>query len=131
MNLRLSWLAALICALAMIALLSPGLTRWRPEYAELPQATREWFRTRTLTPAAQARFNFSNCCDHADVVDTKFRVDKTTGNDQWWWLNGTQWQRVPDDIIHWGEHHPEGKAILFISPIHKLPVCFFPPGGGG
>ena len=129
MNLRLSWLAALICALAMIALLSPGFSRWRPEYAELPQATREWFRTRTLTPAAQARFNFSNCCDHADVVDTKFRVDKTTGNDQWWWLNGTQWQRVPDDIIHWDQHHPEGKAILFVAP-SKLPVCFFPPESG-
>ena len=128
MSLRLSWLAALICALAMIALLSPGLARWKPEYAELPQATRDWFKSRVLTPAARQRFHFSSCCEQADVVNTRFRVDRTTGADQWWWLNGDKWERVPDDIIWWNEHHPEGKAILFA--LGGKPVCFFPPGSG-
>lgn len=101
--------------------------RWKAEYAQAPQATRDWYQSRELTEAAQLRFHFKSCCAHSDVVKTKFKVGGA-GSDEWWWLNGETWSRIPSDIIHWDQHSPNGEAVLFA--VGGNPVCFFPPDGG-
>jgi hypothetical protein len=122
-------IALLIVAGVALALyfVAPAHARWRSEYANAAPVLRDWFESRELTAAARARFGFASCCAHADVVKTQFRVGGV-GQDQWWWLNQSDWQRVPDDIIPWDEHSPTGLPVLFVSGGH--PVCFFPPGSG-
>ena len=108
----------------------PAPARWKPEYAQLPQATRDWYESRELTAAAQARFHFKSCCAQSDVVAAKFAVSKLGGADQWFYqLAGEEkWQLVPDDIVHPDEHAPSGRAVMFA--VAGIPVCFFPPDGG-
>lgn len=110
-----------------IVLASLAHARWKPEYADLPQSVRDWYRTRELTPEAQKRFGFRSCCDHSDVVKTRFRV--SAAGDEWWWLDGETWKRVPADIIHWGVRTPTGAPVMFA--VGGRPTCFFPGGSDG
>ena len=107
-------------------LVTAALAHWKPEYASQPQEVQDWYRAAELTPAAQERFHFKSCCDHADVVNTQFRVSKTNA-DEWWWLDGSTWKQIPPDIIH-TDHAPDGRPTLFV--VNGNPVCFFPPEGG-
>ena len=52
----------------------------------------------------------------------------TSGGDEWYWLNGERWRRIPDDIIHWGKSAPGGKPTLFVYS--GAETCFFPGDGG-
>ena len=123
------WPAVIIASvIVLLSFMTIVLAHWKPEYAQLPQATQDWYATRELTQAAQLKFHFKSCCNHSDVVNAQFRVSKTTGNDEWFWRNRGQWLRIPDDIIHWDEHAPDGNAVMFA--IGDEPTCFFPPGGG-
>lgn len=122
---------ALIGAAALIAFFTqPVHATWRPEYASAPQHVRDWYENAELTPAAQRRFNFLKCCDQSETVKTKFRVDRSSGADQWFWLNPDTgaYEQVPPDIIHWGKSGPEGQAVLFVFA--SQPTCFFPPQSG-
>ena len=123
-------LAALIAGVMFCLLTGMAEARWKPEYAQLPQATRDWYESRELTAAAQARFHFKSCCAQSDVVAAKFAVSKLGGADQWFYqLAGEEkWQLVPDDIVHPDEHAPSGRAVMFA--VAGIPVCFFPPDGG-
>lgn len=118
-------IAVAICT--VMAVIASAKAKWKPEYANVPQSVRDWYETRELTPAAQQRFRFKSCCAHSDVVKTKFKVSGT-GNDEWWWLDGKTWKRVPDDIIHWGSSTPTGEPIMFA--VGNQPTCFFPADGG-
>ncbi len=104
---------------------------WKPEYADSPSETRDWYRNAELTEAAKVHFPFKKCCDHADVVKTKFHVNRTTRGDEWYYVNKLdgRWTRVPDYVIHWGKSAPGGLPTLFIYN-HKE-TCFFPGEGGG
>lgn len=113
----------------LATLIVPSEARWKPEYASQPQEVRDWYASRQLTEAARARFGFQSCCDKSDVVDTKFKVNKTTGGDEWFWWDGKSWQQVPPDIIHKDENAPGGQAVLFALPDGR-PTCFYPPEGG-
>lgn len=119
-----------ILVTAGVWLSRPAAARWKPEYAELPPQVREWYRTRELTPAARKRLGWDNCCDHADVVRTRFQVERSTGGDIWNWLDPAsgQWRRVPDDIIHWNESAPDGRPTLFVYQGRE--TCFFPGASG-
>lgn len=116
--------AAMLCLLA-----APSDATWRPEYAQADAAVRDWYKNAELTPEAQQRFPFKGCCDHADVVRTKFRVG-VKGADVWEFLDGEQWREIPADIIHWGESAPGGAATLFRLGVGGALVCFWPPQGG-
>lgn len=120
-------LAIIVAITSLLATPTPAAARWKPQYAALPQPVRDWYATRELTAAAQARFNFKSCCARSDVVKTRFKVSGA-GADEWFWLDGARWRRVPADIIHWNEHAPGGGAVLFA--LGSEPTCFFPPESG-
>lgn len=124
-------LAGLFLSATLLAA-SSSVAKWKPEYAQLPPDVRDWYEKAELTPAAQKRFGFKSCCAHSDVVKTQFRVNKADGVkypvDEWWWLNGSVYERVPDDIIWWDKTAPSGLPTLFA--VQGKPTCFFPPEGG-
>jgi hypothetical protein len=119
------WILALVSAAFLLA---PAQARWKPDYANQPPEVQDWYRNAQLTERAQQRFPFKNCCEHADVVKTQFRVNKATSGDEWYWLDGETWRRVPADIIHWGERAPGGKPILFV--FQDKETCFWPGDPG-
>jgi hypothetical protein len=117
----------LLATLMLVLMTMPAPAR-DPDgrYANAPH--RDWYQSRKLTPAANARFGFWSCCDHSDVVRTRFRPTKE-GGDGWEFVDASgMWARVPDDIIHWGESTPTGEPVLFA--VNDKPVCFFPGDGG-
>jgi hypothetical protein len=128
-DLRLIAIGVLV-VLALIgwAVWSRAHAHWKPEYADASPAVRDWYEHAQLTPAAAKRLGFQSCCAHADVVKTQFRVNRANGGDQWWWLDGATWKRVPDDIIHWGESAPDGQPTLFA--VGETPTCFYPGNNG-
>lgn len=121
--------------LALAALLSlatcadnPSFGRDLGQWGDQPPEVRDWYREAELTEAAQQRFPFKKCCAQSDVVRTEFRVGKVSGDDEWFWLDGETWRRVPPDIIHWGSHAPDGQPTLFVYSGRE--TCFFPGDGG-
>lgn len=119
---------AILFALIIIGVTRKARAEWKPEYDLLPPEIRAWYRNAELTPEAQARLPFKKCCDHADVVKTKFSVNKTNNGDEWFYLAGSGWRRIPDDVIHWGESAPGGQPTLFVYS--GAETCFFPGDGG-
>jgi hypothetical protein len=105
-----------------------ALARDFGQYANVPQEIRDWYAKAELTQAAQQRLPWKKCCDHADVVKTQFRVNKSSGDDEWYWLQDRQWKRIPPDIIHWGVSAPGGEPVLFVYS--NVETCFFPGQGG-
>jgi hypothetical protein len=89
-----------------------------------------WYENAELTAAAKLRFGINKCCAQAEVVRTQFRVDRTTAEDTWWWLDRTtsQWRQIPPDIIHWETHAPDKQPTLFVW--NGQMVCFFIPEEG-
>ena len=121
-------LARAVVAVAALALAAQVQARWKPEYANQPPEVQAWYRNAGLTTAAQMHFPFKKCCDHSDVVKTRFNVNRTTAGDEWYWLDGDTWRRIPDDIIHWDQRAPSGQPTLFIYSGKE--TCFFPGDGG-
>jgi len=117
-----------VAALSAGVLIGQADARWKPEYANAPQAVRDWYQHAELTPKAQMRFPFKSCCEHADVVKTQFRVNRATAGDEWYWLDGENWRRIPDDIIHWGETAPDKQPTLFVY--RGKETCFWPGESG-
>jgi hypothetical protein len=108
---------------------------WKPEYAQLSQEVRDWYKNQELNPAARERLGvaWKSCCEHGDVVQTQFRVEQNGsayGHDIWFYLKDGRWKRVPDDIIHWDEHAPDKQATLFIYQSTGQELCFYPPEEG-
>jgi hypothetical protein len=117
-----------VAALSACILITQVDARWKPEYAVAPQTVQDWYRNAQLTPKAQMRFPFKNCCEHADVVKTQFRVNRANGGDEWYWRDGQNWRRIPDDIIHWGETAPNKQPTLFVYQGKE--TCFWPGESG-
>ncbi|HEX4557266.1 MAG TPA: hypothetical protein VH249_24975 [Xanthobacteraceae bacterium] len=118
----------LLSLILILASATPSQARWKPEYENQPAEVQEWYRNAEVTEAARQRFPFKKCCDNADVVQTKFNVNRTNAGDEWYWLDGETWRRIPDDIIHWDKRAPNGKPTLFVYSGKE--TCFFPGDGG-
>lgn len=97
-----------------------------------------WAEEQQVMPAAKSRFSCDpnggscSCCNGAEIVRGKFRL--VDGDEAWDWLNPktNQWQRVPEDIIHWGEPTPDKQAVAFEYPIGSgILRCFFPAQSDG
>jgi hypothetical protein len=125
-----STLSRNLCFAALSAgvLIGQADARWKPEYVNAPQEVRDWYQHAQLTPKARMRFPFKSCCEHADVVKTQFRVNRATSGDEWYWLDGQDWRRIPDDIIHWGETAPDKQPTLFVY--RGKETCFWPGDSG-
>jgi hypothetical protein len=115
-------------AIVALVLSAQAQATWKPEYASSPPEVQAWYQNAELTEAAKIRFPFKKCCDHADVVRTRFTVNKTDGGDEWFYLDGESWKRIPPDIIHWGETAPGGQPTLFVYSGKE--TCFFPGDSG-
>jgi hypothetical protein len=119
---------AAIVAFSVQAIVQAQAT-WKPEYASNPPEVQAWYQNAELTEAAKNRFPFKKCCDHSDVVKTKFIVNKSDGGDEWFYEDEPDhWKRIPPDVIHWGESGPGGKPTLFIYSGKE--TCFFPGDPG-
>ncbi len=123
--------------LALLLLAQAAEARWKPDYAAAPQAVQDWYANAQVPAPAIPRLGFIPCCSFSEVVRTQFRVDKTTGGDEWYYRDaGGVFRRIPPDIIHWGERAPDGQAILFVLDHDVMgnpkgtPTCFWPPDGG-
>lgn len=97
-----------------------------------------WYNNAQLTPAAKLRLGISRCCSGDDVVETQFKSNQNKPyKDVYYYLKDGEWLVIPPDIIHWGEHAPDGRATLFaLKTAHgSLPVgtptCFYPPKVNG
>lgn len=124
----LSAVSLIVVIAGLSAAASCANATWKPEYANAPQEVQDWYRSAQLTEPAQKRFGFKSCCAHSDVVKTEFRVDKKSGNDEWYWMKDGDWTLIPGDVIHWGESAPDQQPTLFA--IGNLPTCFYPGEGG-
>lgn len=118
-----------------IATSRPAHATWKPEYAQADAAVRRWYNEQKLTEPAAKRLHFGSCCDSSEVVRTRFRVDRSNGQDAWFYLQDGKWLPIPPDIIHWGEHAPDGRPTLFVLAPRwdnifgvpaGTPTCFFP-----
>lgn len=118
---------AILAVLAALCL-APAFARDGSQWDGQPPEVRAWYRNAELTEAAQGRFPFKKCCDHSDVVRTIFKVNRTSGGDEWFYSDWGTWKRVPPDIIHWGESAPGGQPTLFVYSGQE--TCFFPGDGG-
>jgi hypothetical protein len=129
MDKRLLFVAIVLAA--SVGVISIARSEWKPEYAQASPEVQQWYRNAPLTEEAQRRFPFKKCCDHADVVRTKFQVNKVDGRDEWFYepldAPGTL-KRIPDDIIHWGVSAPGGQPTLFVYSGKE--TCFFPGDSG-
>lgn len=67
---------------AIVAFNVQAQATWKPEYASNPPEMQAWYQNAELTEAAKNRFPFKKCCDHSDVVKTKFTVNKSDGGDE-------------------------------------------------
>jgi len=100
------------------------------QYAEISPERRQWFKE-LRNPNLQKNHGWTSCCDDADVYDTQFRVNKTTGGDEWFYLYEGAWKRVPPSAILWDKQAPDNRAYLFLwSYDRKTVLCFIPPTGG-
>lgn len=129
-------------ALILIAATLPALATWKPEYAATPLVVQQWFRNAETTKESRKRLTFNKCCDHSDRYETKFKVDRSTAGDSWYFLVDGEWVRIPDDVIHDDEIHASNpkddalpefaqmrrEGVLFIY--NGQPTCFWPPQGG-
>jgi len=118
-----------IYVLTTMLFLSTSMATYKSEYADAPQAVKDWYANAELTEAAKQRFSFTKCCNQAESVKTAFRVG-VKGNDVWEYQKPDgSWGVVPEDVIHYGQSGPHGEAILFQLPSGEI-TCFFPPDGG-
>jgi hypothetical protein len=104
--------------------------RWTQELiAQADPSVRDWYEKQEINPAAQKRLNvtFKSCCKNGDVFLTQFRIGPgEDGDDEWWYLQKGVWKRIPDDVIHWGEYAPDGRATLFLYTSGGQELCFYP-----
>jgi hypothetical protein len=122
------------CA-ALLAGAVIGLGTQASGHSEWPDGPhKHWFQSlqrpdNHLNPGRDEKSRY--CCGAADVVDTKFKVERTGGpypEDTWYaWLNET-WVRVPSQKIV-PDFAPDGRGYLFI--LGNSIQCFVRPKGGG
>lgn len=105
------------------------------QWAQSSPERRQWFRSLTIPEKARPRLRvpYIQCCDDGDRVKTRFRVQKTSGADQWSFLDPLDdiWKIIPPDIVIHDKQSPDGEAYLFRSAADNATLlCFVPPLGG-
>lgn len=111
----------------LILFIVPGSTEW--DGVKGPNSA--WYEAQQINPEAQVRLGVSwkSCCAHSDVVKTRFRVNRDTADDEWFWLDGNTWRPISPDIVHWNDPTPDRQPVLFVYS--GKPTCFYPGDSGG
>jgi hypothetical protein len=106
---------------------------WNEKYAQNSREVRDWFKAQKMNPATKERLHkqWNGCCENGDVFRTQFRLNKTNGDDEWWYEKDGKSKQVPPDTIHWGQHAPDGQPTLFIYAVTGEELCFYPGEEGG
>jgi hypothetical protein len=135
---------AILCGLAM--LLAVGMTaligyasaqenphKDRSQWANADPVRKKWFDSQIMNETARKRLgvSYKSCCDNGDVYRTQFRVNSTTRDDEWWYLDksSNEWKMIPADIIK-EEPSIDAQPILFRNRHSGVELCFFLPPGG-
>lgn len=140
----LAMLAALVApALAHDPHDHPTLAGWAEEQLITPQTSHRIGGEIGICPDRSDVKNLNcKCCADSEILrDVQFRVTgaemveiegKLFPKEEWWYKRDgdAEFKRVPDHTIHWGEHAPDGKPVLFVIGRNE-PRCFFPPLEGG
>lgn len=138
---EMAWVYPLALLLACLILVFIGEIAAHADWEGSPY--KGWAEKQQVAPAARQRMycpevvapDDCSCCDGAEIVKTQFRVSKTTGGDEWWFVSPVtgKWKRIPDDVIHgMDEHTPTGQPVLFLYPKGSdNPRCFFRGDTGG
>ena len=89
-----------------------------------------WYEQQELNPETQVRLavSWKSCCNNSEVVRPRFRVNRTTYEDEWYWLDGNTWRRIPSDTVHYNET-PDGKPLMFVYQGNV--TCFYTGDTGG
>lgn len=89
-----------------------------------------WYEQQNLTPETRARLavSWTSCCNNSEVVRPRFRVNRTTFEDEWSYLDGNTWRRIPPDTIHYNAT-PDGKPLMFVY-LGTI-TCFYTGDTGG
>ena len=121
--------AMLACAFALTAA-QPGFSRG--DWPDSPLS--QWFKALqrpdgSRHPDWDEKSKF--CCDVADAVKTKFKLEKADGSrypeDTWYaWINDN-WKRIPSEKIVDG-FAPNGEGYVFLMA--GTIQCFVRPKGG-
>lgn len=72
------------------------------------------------------------CCKGSEIVKAEYRLSKRLDErgypiDEYWYkrAGSDEWKLIPDDVVHWNEHAPDGQPTLFIIG-GTIERCFFP-----
>jgi len=126
-----------VCAILVAMLLSTipvikAWPRWDERFAQIEQSTRDWYKAQELNPTTWERMgspSWHGCCEKGDVYRTGFRVveDGTKyGRDAYFYFKDGAWKEIPDDVIHWDQHAPDGRPTLFLLWGNGKELCFYP-----
>lgn len=113
------WLSGLLGAATFMWLPFDALATWRPEYAQLPDDVRHWFRSQVEPGSGRS------CCNEADSVAAE---EELRGNHHWTrfvarvkvMVDGapheeeyqTNWMEVPEKAILQGAN-PNGAPVVW------------------
>src|SRR5436309_540373 len=116
-----------VSAFALLLIVTPASSEWKPEYAQASPDRQQWFRSQRINPDAQQRLNVpsESCCDIGDVFKALFG-DGNSNEDQWEYQDGEPWKTIPADIIS-NEPSLDNTPILFKNRLDGKELCFFKP----
>lgn len=88
----------------------------------------DWYKSQQMTPETRSRLQvqYWSCCDHADVVEAKFRLiedGSKYGLESYEFLERGVWQPIPPDLIQ-RKPTPDGKPVLFRNRHDGKLLCF-------
>lgn len=142
---RVLYILAMLAALVAPALAHdphdhPTLAGWAEEQLITPETARR-IGTGVCLDRTDATDKNCKCCAESEILrDVQYRVGtelveikgRFYPKEEWWYkpAGETEFKRIPDHIIHWNEHSPDDKPVLFIVGKND-PRCFFPPKEGG
>lgn len=119
---------SIVSALSHEAHQHPSLVGW----AEEQMVTPEYGRNRGICPEQDPNNVQCKCCNESEIPKAEYRVstgaidERGYPKEEWWYKRegSDQWRMVPEDVIHWGEHAPDGQPVLFL--LGGKERCFFP-----
>lgn len=118
----------------------PQLVGWAEEQLITKQhGARYGGTTGPVCPVPDVKNVQCLCCKDSEIVKAEYRLSKKLDLrgypiDEYWYKRSGEdprtgkeyeWKLIPDDVVHWNEHAPDGQPTLFIIG-GNIERCFFP-----